>query len=179
MIKLRISVVPFALLSLFILLGCMDKGVGGAQTASVPDGSLGIALPAPSPSRARPPMVQTMLDPKLLESRDCKTVVSFYADAIHAGLYGEAALVWSKHWGVSAATLEKRYSAGQPVTFEFRSISVEGGAGSLYCEVVAVLKTKGNQPQNGKISLRRVNDVPGATADQLRWHITSSTFSER
>jgi len=164
------------------MVGCGDSGAGAAQkktdTASLPIKSTEITVPAPGISPAPTEIGLTKLNPKLLESRDCKTVLSFYADALHAGLYEEAARVWGKDWGVSAATLEKRYLAEQPVSLEFGEISVEGGAGSLYCEVAAVLKTNGHQPRNGKITLRRVNDVPGATADQLRWHITDTTFAD-
>lgn len=162
--------------------GCGDNGVGAPQkkadTASMPDKATDIPAPEASKSPAPIQIALTTLDPELLESRDCKTVVRFYADALQAGLYGEAARVWGKDWGVSAATLQKRYLAGQSVSLELGEISVEGGAGSLYCEVAAVLKTNGNQPRTGKITLRRVNDVPGATADQLRWHITDSTFAK-
>lgn len=182
MISNRISAVPLALLSLFVMTGCGDSGVGAPQkktdTASMPSEATDIPAPEKSISSAPTSISLTTLDPELLESRDCKTVLRFYADALQAGLYGEAARVWGKDWGVSAATLEKRYSAEQLVSLELGEISVEGGAGSLYCEVAAVLKTNGNQPRAGKITLRRVNDVPGATADQLRWHITDSTFAK-
>jgi len=182
MLPIRISPALLALLSLFVMVGCGDSGAGAAQkktdTASLPIKSTEITVPAPGISPAPTEIGLTKLNPKRLESRDCKTVLSFYADALHAGLYEEAARVWGKDWGVSAATLEKRYLAEQPVSLEFGEISVEGGAGSLYCEVAAVLKTNGHQPRNGKITLRRVNDVPGATADQLRWHITDTTFAD-
>lgn len=182
MIPIRISAVPLALLSLVILVSCGDNDVGAPQKktdiASLPDKATDMPAPEASKSPAPTPIALTTPDPELLESRDCKTVLGFYADALHAGLYEEAARVWGKDWGVSAASLEKRYSAGRPVSLELSEISVEGGAGSLFCEVAAVLKTKGNEPRTGKITLRRVNDVPGATSDQLRWHITDSTFAE-
>ena len=171
-----------ALLPLFVMAGCGDGGAGVAQqktdTASLPDKSPDIPLPAVSIAPAPTPIALTTLDPNLLQSHDCKTVVSFYADALHAGFYGEAARVWGKDWGVNAASLDKRYSGQQPVFFELGEISVDGGAGSLFCEVAAVLKTNGHQPRTGKINLRRVNDVPGATPEQLRWHITDSTFAD-
>lgn len=183
MIPIRLSFAPLGLLSLVVMVGCSDIGVGGAQkktdTASPSANSTDKPVPVASTSPTLTPIALTTLDPELLESRDCKTVLSFYADALHAELYEQAARVWGKDWAVSAATLKKRYSAEQPVSFELGQISVEGGAGSLYCEVAAVLRTNRRQPQTGKITLRRVNDVPGATADQLRWHITDSTFAER
>lgn len=52
---------------------------------------------------------------------------------------------------------------------------IEGAAGSLYVEVPVViygrLRTGGEVRQSGKVVLRRVNDVPGSTAEQRRWRI--------
>ena len=52
---------------------------------------------------------------------------------------------------------------------------IEGAAGSLYVEAPVVLygrKAQGGEfHQSGKVVLRRVNNVPGATAAQLRWRI--------
>jgi len=54
---------------------------------------------------------------------------------------------------------------------------VEGAAGSLYVEVPVVVygRLKSGRPINmaGKITLRRVNDVPGSAAEQRRWHVAS------
>ena len=53
--------------------------------------------------------------------------------------------------------------------------AVEGAAGSSYVEVpVRVYGTlKGGKASSrpGKVVLRRVNDVPGSTAEQRQWHI--------
>jgi len=52
---------------------------------------------------------------------------------------------------------------------------IEGAAGSLFVEVPVVLygryATGGEYHASGKAVLRRVNDVPGATAEQLKWRI--------
>jgi len=52
---------------------------------------------------------------------------------------------------------------------------VEGAAGSLFVEVPVVLygrfATGGEYRASGKATLRRANDVPGATAEQLKWRI--------
>lgn len=54
---------------------------------------------------------------------------------------------------------------------------IEGGAGSLFVEVPVVLYgrfvTGGEYHASGKATLRRVNNVPGATAEQLRWRIAT------
>jgi len=56
---------------------------------------------------------------------------------------------------------------------------IEGAAGSLYVEVPVQIH---GREASGKafshlatVTLRRVNGVPGATADQLRWHIERVT----
>ena len=55
---------------------------------------------------------------------------------------------------------------------------LEGAAGSLYYEVPVTISgvLKGGIPYTlqGPVVLRRVNDVPGATPEQLRWHIESA-----
>jgi hypothetical protein len=52
---------------------------------------------------------------------------------------------------------------------------MEGAAGSSYVTVPAVLygKTKsgGSFRRGADVILRRVNDVPGSTEAQRRWHI--------
>lgn len=52
---------------------------------------------------------------------------------------------------------------------------IEGAAGSLYVDVPIVLfgryASGGEYHASGKATLRRVNDVPGATAEQLKWRI--------
>lgn len=52
---------------------------------------------------------------------------------------------------------------------------LEGAAGSIYYEVPVALSgmmtNGGTYLREGKITLRRVNDVPGATPSQLRWHL--------
>ena len=52
---------------------------------------------------------------------------------------------------------------------------VEGAAGSLYVDVPVVLYGRyaagGPVRLSGKVTLRRANNIPGATADELRWRI--------
>lgn len=55
---------------------------------------------------------------------------------------------------------------------------MEGAAGSSYVEVPAIafgrLKTGEQFNLKGVITLKRVNDVPGSTAEQRKWHIQTS-----
>jgi hypothetical protein len=56
----------------------------------------------------------------------------------------------------------------------------EGGAGSSYYDVPVTITglTKASKPYHlaGQLTLRRVNDVDGASPEQLRWHIERSTL---
>ncbi len=59
----------------------------------------------------------------------------------------------------------------------------EGAAGSIYVDIPFRLygRLKGGEPFNqvGPVTLRRVNDVPGSTAEQRQWHIYRSEMQPR
>jgi hypothetical protein len=103
-------------------------------------------------------------------------IVQTYYALIEAGRYAEARALWPGEPSASdeafAAGFE-RYSGyhaqvGAPG-------AMEGAAGSSYVEVPVVLygRTKDGAAFSRKatVTLRRVNDVPGSTAGQRRWHI--------
>src|SRR3546814_13608364 len=55
---------------------------------------------------------------------------------------------------------------------------IEGAAGSLYVEVPVQVYGRLNTGEEfnmlGSVQLRRVNDVPGSTPEQRKWHIAAS-----
>ena len=59
----------------------------------------------------------------------------------------------------------------------------EGAAGSIYIEfpvtVTGILAKGGGFHLSGPMTLKRVNDVDGSTAQQRRWHISSSGLKPR
>jgi hypothetical protein len=62
---------------------------------------------------------------------------------------------------------------------EFGSGTVEGGAGSLFFEAPLTLRIGFSRPERrGTVSLHRVNDVDGATPEQLPWHVAALTIAE-
>lgn len=68
------------------------------------------------------------------------------------------------------------YLALREIAVGFGDGTVEGAAGSLYYQVPVRLTATGPQGavrREGTITLRRVNDVEGATPEQLRWHINT------
>jgi hypothetical protein len=115
-----------------------------------------------------------------LASQDCAEVVEFYLEAISSREYAQAALVWDDPV-VDAARLEAVFGSYQEAQVEWTEPFVEGAAGTLHCTISGKL-TDALDPaklmREGTLLLRRSNDVPGATPDQLRWTLQSSTFVE-
>jgi hypothetical protein len=82
---------------------------------------------------------------------------------------------------IDDARLKALFAGYKQPSIAISDVGQEGAAGSLYCTVSGTLSDAGGAPkpaQKGEIVLKRVNDVPGATPEQLRWTIRSSTFVE-
>jgi len=142
--------------------------------------------PAPEPTEAAvigagevrlPPQAG---DFPALASKDCAEVAQFYLDAIAAGEWPQAALVWDDPV-IDGARLAAVFAGYGEPKVDPAAPQVEGAAGSLYCTVAGTLTDAGDPakaPLEGALVLRRVNDVPGATPEQLRWTLRSSSFVE-
>ena len=158
-----------ALAAALLLAGC--GGEEPASEASEPPAVLG-AGPVKLPPQ--------VADFPTLSSKDCAEVVEFYLEALSSHEYPQAALVWDDPV-IDAARLEAVFGSYQEAQVEWTEPFVEGAAGTLYCTISGKL-TDARDPakplQEGTLLLRRVNDVPGATPDQLRWTLQSSTFVE-
>lgn len=115
-----------------------------------------------------------------------RQVVERYYAAIDRRDYADAYALWSaggQASGQSAAafaagfaqTASTRVRAGMPT-------NGEGAAGSLFIEVPvevdATLADGTRQRFAGHYTLRRVNDVAGATAEQLRWRIAGARLTK-
>ena len=113
----------------------------------------------------------------LSERKSPERVLRFYADALHARDWRAAARAWGRGAGVNAATLKAAYDRPDPPSLEVGKGEGDAGAGSLFYEAPVVLRFgAGARAERGTLTLRRVNDVDGATPDQLRWHIERSTI---
>ena len=81
---------------------------------------------------------------------------------------------------MSAGAYAAQFAPYRKITIGVGEGAVEGAAGSLYYEVPVTFtgerKTGAAVERKGTIVVRRVNDVEGATPEQLRWHIESSTL---
>ena len=103
-------------------------------------------------------------------------VVTHYAALAERGAFAEAAKLWTNATAAAqfATNLEDypkvKLTAGEPE-------DEEGAAGSIFITVPVTLDLtlRSGSPYQMmcKATLRRVNDVPGSTAEQRRWHIES------
>ncbi len=110
-------------------------------------------------------------------------VVRRYYSAINAHDYATA---WSQ-WGENGRP-GQRFADFQKGFADTRATSVtigamppsEGAAGSIYATVPVTVDAQLNDGRRqrfvGQYVVRRVNGVPGASAEQLRWHIDSATL---
>lgn len=85
--------------------------------------------------------------------------------------------------GMDPAAFETAYQKYDRIKVVFGDGDAEGGAGSIYYEVpvtiTGTLRTGEPFRLEGPVTLRRVNDVDGATPEQLRWHIMQSALKPR
>lgn len=167
-------------LLLLALPGCS----GDAPEPAHPAANNVQAAPAAATPPAASPAPQTPAAPEPAEASEAETVrdvVQHYFASIEAGDYDAA---WALRWkgeGDDAASrqafidnfaryAEHHATVGTPGP-------VEGAAGSLYAEVPVQLygRLKTGEPFSsaGTVTLRRVNDVPGSSAEQRRWRIYS------
>jgi hypothetical protein len=159
------------------LAGCERHEPEPRPTASP---STPIPPAAPSPAVTATPSAEpaVRLDTAALDERkDPDRLLRFYAAALHARDWSAASRAWGAGSGVTAATLKAAYDRPERPTLEIGRAETEGAAGSLYYEAPVVLRFGADAPpERGTLTLRRVNDVDGATPEQLRWHIERATI---
>jgi len=112
------------------------------------------------------------IDPKSAEAAG--QVVQHYGALIEQGRWAEAWKLWSDPGAAKA--FDRNWRDDAEVHMEIgKPGDMEGAAGSSYVSVPAVFYGKTNAGQSFRrgatVTLRRVNDVPGSTEAQRRWHI--------
>jgi hypothetical protein len=121
----------------------------------------------------RTPISEGKIDPK--SAQGAGQVLQHYFALAEQGKFEEANKDWSD--GSEQLDLAKykevHANIGAPE-------DMEGAAGSSYVDIPVQLygRAKDGKPFNsrGTMTLRRVNDVPGSTAEQRQWHIYKSDF---
>jgi hypothetical protein len=125
------------------------------------------------------------IDPKSAEGAG--QVVQRYGGLLEQRKFAEARKLWGdggKASGLSEAQFIAAYDKYKTIHSEVgKPTGMEGAAGSIYITVpfhlYGTLKSGGAFNLVGPLTLRRVNDVPGSTEAQRRWHITESGLKPR
>ena len=162
-------------LGLMLLAGCQQRApqnlsvANGAAPMNVvqpgPEGNVtgdsAVVHPAPLPEPQGP------IDPKSAEAAG--QVVQHYGALIEQAKWSDAAAYWSD--AATASTFAKQLRDRGLKHLEIgKPGAPEGAAGSIYVTMPVVFYA-GRKREAADVILRRVNDVPGSTAEQRRWHI--------
>ena len=131
-------------------------------------------VPAPSAppaveNKARPatslPEPRGPIDPKSVEAAG--QVVQHYGALIEQQKFDQAV----RYWGDAGAAGRFAKELKPGVHLQIGDLAeTEGAAGSIYTTVPVVFYGTGYR-RPASVILRRVNDVPGSTEAQRRWHI--------
>ncbi|NUS99790.1 MAG: hypothetical protein HOP96_02295 [Sphingomonas sp.] len=121
----------------------------------------------------RTPLSEGPIDPK--SAQGAGQVLQTYFTLAEQGKFAEANALWSD--GATRLDLGKyreiHANVGGPG-------DMEGAAGSSFVDypvqLYGRLKNGREFSSRGTMTLRRVNDVPGSTAEQRKWHIYRSDF---
>ena len=115
-----------------------------------------------------------------------ESVLQTWANALETGDWSTARAQWGENGsqsGLSEAEFAATYHQYKTIHIDIADAETEGAAGSLYYqpEVTMTGEMVDGQPFRmvGPVTVKRVNDVPGATEEQLRWHIASSDLKPR
>lgn len=174
-----------ALAAALHLAGC-DRAPAPPASSSAPSAQTSSAPLAPEDAAPAPSVPAARLTGDLPgpAERDPVKAVAYWRAALEARDWIAARSVFGDHGAQSGQTPEEFAAAwGQ-----YRIVDVtvgpgeqDAGAGSSYYEVPVTITglTTANRPYHlaGRLTLRRVNDVDGATPEQLRWHIERSTLN--
>lgn len=124
---------------------------------------------APTSAAEQPPAVAVRPEPS--------TVLLAWGTAIERRNWAAVRALWGNHGADSGLT--RRDFALRWDRLRHPHVTVgagqqEGAAGSLYYTAPVTIQD-GARTIASQVTIRRANDVPGATPEQLRWHLDATT----
>jgi hypothetical protein len=131
----------------------------------------------------REPIPEGPIDPR--SAQGAGQVLRQFGGLLEQRRFAKAYRLWSDGGRASGLT-EAQFATAYDKYAEIHSEvgtpgDAEGAAGSIYVDIPFRLYGKLNSGeafnQAGSVTLRRVNDVPGSTEDQRRWHIYKSDLA--
>ena len=165
-----------AMLFAIAIAGCNDSVKSQPSSANTPSVTNLIAS-SPTPAPASPTQSP--------EQQQAVQVIRDYYSAIARQDYKQAYSAWEGNGAASKQSFEQfkqGFANTTSVAVEVGKPSIpDPGAGSIYIEIpvtVTALATNGTpQRFRGNYVLRRVNDVPGSTPEQRKWHFYSAKIT--
>ena len=164
----------WALLSSLALLASCDEADAPARKVAPAN------TPSPRLAAAPAPVLGPLPGP---EQRDPLPAITWWARAMVERDWTSARRVWGDFGamsGMSAQDFAMRWERYRTLDVEIGAGQQEGAAGSSFFEAPVTITGEtqdgASYALEGVITMRRVNDVPGATPEQLRWHIERSTL---
>lgn len=190
----------FAPLAMLTVAACDNSRTASDReaTASLEASSADDATPSPSPfptmvspvgggdgvNDGEPDLVPPALTPEAARGeKGARNVLLSWARAIELREFDQAwnlfGAAGKERW--SRAAFARVFAGLEEITVAVPGGAMEGAAGSSYYTsqaAITALDADGRPIRiEGPVVLRRVNDVPGATPEQLRWHIESADLA--
>ena len=106
------------------------------------------------------------------ERRDPERLLRYYINALRIGDWDDAAKAWTLDAQMTPNRLAEEFGGDAGPRIAVGRGDSSNAAGTLFYEAPLVLDFSDGRPsRRGSIVLRRVNDVPGASEQQLNWRI--------
>lgn len=142
-------------------------------------------LIASSPTAAPALTTKNAADTKPTEQKAVQVIRDYYS-AIARLDYKQAYSVWEGNGAASKQSFEQFKQGFANTTSVAVEVGKPGrpdpGAGSIYIEIPVTVTARATNgtPQRfrGSYVLRRVNNVPGSTPEQQRWHLYSAKITQ-
>lgn len=173
--KLSAAVAGSALAAMLLLTACEEKlpdTIPSGEPTAVMETDMPVVMPSGDASGAAAGIAASLDMDALNERVDPERLLRYYTNAIRVGDWADAARAWSLDAQMTPAKLEAEFGGAAGPKLAVGKGDVEGAAGSLYYEApITIAFADGRPSKRGTIVLRRVNDVPGASEQQLNWRI--------
>lgn len=163
------------------LIGCNDSVKSQPPSVNTPSVGNFIAS-TPTPSPASPTQSSANTEP----GQQAIQVIRDYYSAIARQDYKQAYSVWDGNGAASKQSFDQFKQGFANTTSVAVEVGKPGrpdpGAGSTYIQIpvtITAIATDGTpQRFQGSYVLRRVNDVPGSTPEQRKWHLYSARITQ-
>ncbi|RKF22595.1 hypothetical protein D6851_05085 [Altericroceibacterium spongiae] len=168
---------PLLLLA-FSACGSDESSAPPEEQESAPSGS--VPAPASVKNEVNDSGDTDILSSDALQERDNpRRVLAYVKAAIDAHRLADAALAWRSEAEMTGATLTEQLGDYPDMELDYGEGEEEGAAGTLYYQVpVTLTADEGSVNRKGIITLSRVNDVPGASEEQLAWRVRDLHFDQ-